>query len=125
MVLRQKNVHEMHNLVLELDNNLSFGNSSSTSQGNADDNCGLMLSGPFKSIQMDASGLQFHDKNVIGKGTYATVYKCQLHGTDIAVKLFDSEAEEAGHLHITPEARILLLKTEWVVTFAILRRHKK
>ena len=96
----------MHNLVLELDNNLSFGTSRESSSNSSRDNAtaaaaaaaGLM--GPLKTIQMDASGLQFHDKNVIGRGTYATVYKCQLHGTDIAVKLFDSQLL---HPHITPE----------------------
>ena len=35
VVLRQKSVHEMHNLVLELDNNLSLGSSTRASSSNS------------------------------------------------------------------------------------------
>ena len=82
VVLHQKNVHEMHSLVLELDNNLSFG---STRAGTSSS------SGELKNVQMDTSDLHLCEKNLIGRGTYASVYKCQLHGTDVAVKAFNGE----------------------------------
>ena len=85
VVLKQKNVHDMHNLVLELDNNLSFGSTSTVTTHEITE----FDMGSLKNIQMDSKDLELLDKNVIGKGTYATVYKCQLHGTDIAVKVFD------------------------------------
>ena len=40
---------------------------------------------------MDVSGLELAEKNVIGRGTYATVFKGQLHGTDVAAKLFEAK----------------------------------
>ena len=61
------------------------------------------ISSPLNNVHMDID-LNFEDKQVIGKGTYATVYKCQLHGTDIAVKVFQPTAT------LTTEVRIQLSK---------------
>ena len=58
------------------------------------------ISSPLNNVHMDID-LNFEDKQVIGKGTYATVYKCQLHGTDIAVKVFQPTAT------LTTEVKIL------------------
>ena len=98
VVLRQKNVHEMRSLVLELDNNLSFGSTRAESSNSDSQNEMEMtnstiskIESPLKNVQMDTSNLYLCDKNLIGKGTYATVYKCQLHGTDVAVKAFNTE----------------------------------
>ena len=100
MVLRQKNVTEMHNLVLELDNNLSFGSN--------DEQNILQMGKALKNIFMEsAPDFGLAEKNVIGKGTYATVYKCQLHGTDIAVKVFDG----TKNIHISQEVQLLWSKT--------------
>jgi hypothetical protein len=101
VLLSQKNVHDMHSLVLELDNNLSFGSTkaedSSISVSRAETETVSQAEteilmpevGQLKSIQMDSSDLSLSRKNLVGKGTYANVYKCQLHGTDVAVKAFN------------------------------------
>ena len=91
----------MHNLVLELDNNLSFGSNKEPSSSVDEEN--TTISSPLNNVHMDID-LNFEDKQVIGKGTYATVYKCQLHGTDIAVKVFQPTAT------LTTEVRIQLSK---------------
>ena len=88
----------MRSLVLELDNNLSFGstraessNSDSQTEMEMTNSTLSKIESPLKNVQMDTSNLYLSDKNLIGKGTYATVYKCQLHGTDVAVKAFNTE----------------------------------
>ena len=95
----------MHNLVLELDNNLSFGSNKEPSSSVDEENTTISMakSSPLNNVHMDID-LNFEDKQVIGKGTYATVYKCQLHGTDIAVKVFQPTAT------LTTEVRIQVSK---------------
>ena len=77
----------MHSLVLELDNNLSFGSTRTGTSPSSSPSS----SGELKNVQMDTSDLHLCEKNFIGRGTYASVYKCQLHGTDVAVKAFNGE----------------------------------
>ena len=100
VLLSQKNVHDMHSLVLELDNNLSFGSTKAGSSisvsrtetetvSQTETEFSMPEVGQLKSIQMDTSDLSLSQKNLVGKGTYANVYKCQLHGTDVAVKAFN------------------------------------
>ena len=100
VLLSQKNVHDMHSLVLELDNNLSFGSTKADSSisvsrtetetvSQTETEFSMPEVGQLKSIQMDTSDLSLSQKNLVGKGTYAHVYKCQLHGTDVAVKAFN------------------------------------
>ena len=87
----------MHNLVLELDNNLSFGSNKEASSHShtssleySNEDTAVTKTTPLNNIRMDPDAIHFDEKHIIGKGTYATVYKCQLHGTDIAVKVFES-----------------------------------
>ena len=42
----------------------------------------------LRTIQVDRKDLHFSDKNVIGKGTFSTVYHGKLLGMDVAVKSF-------------------------------------
>ena len=84
VVFRQKNIHEIHNLVLELDNNLSFGNEGGENIKRSEQN------NSFGNLEIkDPNQLKLEEKNIIGSGTYALVYKSQLHGMDIAVKVFN------------------------------------
>ena len=68
-------------------------------------NISMAKTSPLNNVHMDID-LNFEDKQVIGKGTYATVYKCQLHGTDIAVKVFQPTAT------LTTEVRIQSFKRQ-------------
>ena len=110
VLLSQKNVHDMHSLVLELDNNLSFGSTKADSSisvsraetetvSQAETEFSMPEVGQLKSIQMDSSDLSLSQKNLVGKGTYANVYKCQLHGTDVAVKAFNCERQKPEVTH--------------------------
>ena len=88
VVFRQKNIHDINNLVLELDNNLSFeGEKSQVS----DPESTIWLGGlEIKNPNL----LKLDPKTIIGSGTYALVYKSQLHGMDIAVKVFNGGSRE-------------------------------
>ena len=112
VLLSQKNVHDMHSLVLELDNNLSFGSTKADSSisvsrteteiisvSQAETEISMPEVGQLKNVQMDTSDLGLSQKNLVGKGTYANVYKCQLHGTDVAVKAFNCERQKPEVIH--------------------------
>ena len=88
VVFRQKNIHDINNLVLELDNNLSFeGEKSQVS----DPESTIWLGGlEIKNPNL----LKLDPRTIIGSGTYALVYKSQLHGMDIAVKVFNGGSRE-------------------------------
>lgn len=91
MVLRQESIHEIHNLVQELDNNLSFGGTTNNRKKDYDAERALSASPSINHAFLDPTMLEFEEKKIIGTGTFATVYKCQLHGTDIAVKVFETK----------------------------------
>ena len=47
----------------------------------------------LRTIQVDRKDLDFSDKDVIGKGTFSTVYHGKLLGMDVAVKSFKLETQ--------------------------------
>ena len=47
----------------------------------------------LRTIQVDRNDLNFSDRNVIGKGTFSTVYHGKLLGMDVAVKSFKLETQ--------------------------------
>ncbi len=44
----------------------------------------------LKAVQVDPDKFHLDDKELIGRGTFSTVYKSQLLGMDVAVKVFSS-----------------------------------
>ena len=89
VVFRQKNIHDINNLVLELDNNLSFEGEKGR-QVTHPESTNWLGSLEIKNPNL----LKLEPKNIIGSGTYALVYKSQLHGMDIAVKVFNGGSKE-------------------------------
>ena len=88
VVFRQKNIHDINNLVLELDNNLSF--EGEKSQVSYPESTNWLGSLEIKNPNL----LKLEPKNIIGSGTYALVYKSLLHGMEIAVKVFNGGSKE-------------------------------
>lgn len=80
----------MHNLVQELDNNLSFGAINNREEKWLEEEM-MPSCSSINQAFLDPKMLELEGKKVIGKGTFATVYKCQLHGTDIALKVFEAK----------------------------------
>ena len=90
VVYNKKKISDIHSLVLELDNNLSFGSDSGiASEIVKKPSDELDLKSLFGNLDIiDPTQLVLEAKNFIGSGTYAVVYKSQRHGMDIAVKVF-------------------------------------
>jgi hypothetical protein len=105
----------MHNLVLELDNNLSFGDHSKEdkeepqlSKNEIDEKLtNLMSESCLKSVQVDPQLFSLEDSAIIGKGTFSSVYKCQLYGMDVAVKVFECRMSSSGNQEVYPSLFIL------------------
>ena len=90
VVYNKKKISDIHSLVLELDNNLSFGSDSGIASDVVKKTSDKIdLKSIFGNLDIiDPTQLVLDPKNFIGSGTYAVVYKSQRHGMDIAVKVF-------------------------------------
>ena len=95
---------DIKTLVMELDNNLSL---SSTETGSS-----TKVEGPatevkkadaLMAIQVDRKMLSFSSNDVIGVGTFSTVYRGKLLGMDVAIKSFKNVTSDKSlqvrHLH--------------------------